>query len=201
MRHVYREDTYPVDIRIGFLASILFFIFLFLFIPRPAVEPYQLKKSIEFKVIDLPPNFEIVEEPPKVNRPNIIIPVDDPEEANIGTIDPTVPDNRIVITRPEVELRPFPFWKVEKKPKILESFPPRYPQIAQELGWEGDCVVQVVVGIDGRVKEAEILKSTHYDVLDKAALEVVYEYRFTPGYQRDRPVPVRWNIPIRFQLD
>lgn len=196
----YLEDTYPIDIRIGFLAAIILFILAFLFIPRIQVKPYELKKSIETIVLDTHLPIEIIKEPPKIKRPNIIVPTDDPDEVNIGTIDPTVPSDHIVIYSDDVGISAVPFWKVEKKPVLIKSFPPKYPPPARVLGQEGICVVEAVIGTDGHVRSARIKKSTGFELLDQSAVVAARQYLFTPGIQRDKPVEVRMYIPIQFKL-
>ncbi|HIE05692.1 MAG TPA: energy transducer TonB [bacterium (Candidatus Stahlbacteria)] len=196
----YLEDTYPIDIRIGLLAAIIFFILIFLLVPRVEVKPYELTKSIETILIDTHLPIDIIEEPPVQKRPNILVPTENPDDADIGTIDPTVPSDNITITKPDVSLAPVKFWKVEIKPKLVRSFPPKYPPIAKELGQEGDCVVEVVVGTDGHVRAAKVVKSTGYELLDQSAIEAAMQYLFTPGIQRDNPVEVSMSIKIGFKL-
>ncbi|RKX68702.1 hypothetical protein DRP53_10180 [candidate division WOR-3 bacterium] len=197
MRAKYFEDTYPVDIRMGFLIAILFFILIFLFVPRPEVKPYQLKQPVPTEVVQIWPE-KGVEFPPKQKRPDRLLPVEG-DEADIATIEPTVGDE-VIPVKPTTQLPIVPFYAVEKKPKLIHSFPPKYPEVARQLGMEGLCVVEVIIGTDGRVRAAKIARSSGYEILDQAALEAVYGYRFSPAQQRDKLVEVRMFIPIRFQL-
>jgi periplasmic protein TonB len=75
----------------------------------------------------------------------------------------------------------------------------RYPEMARLAGLEGLVVVQVVVETDGRPSNPLILRSAGPG-LDEAALEAVMKLVFTPGKQRNEPVRVRFQVPVRFRL-
>ena len=49
----------------------------------------------------------------------------------------------------------------------------RYPAAAQKVGIEGRAGVKMTILKDGRLKEVEILDSSGYEILDKAALQSV----------------------------
>ena len=58
---------------------------------------------------------------------------------------------------------------------------PKYPEMARRWGWEGIAAVRITVAADGRVVNAELLESSGYDALDRAALKVVTEsWSFEP---------------------
>jgi protein TonB len=75
----------------------------------------------------------------------------------------------------------------------------RYPETARRAGVQGRVIVQFVVDEDGRVVDPVVLAGRH-PLLDKEALRVIQEARFTPGRQRGTPVKVRMSIPITFVL-
>lgn len=97
--------------------------------------------------------------------------------------------------------RPNPdvFIPVERNPVLVESPAPIYPELARMAQIEGTVVVRALVGKDGKVKEAFVLKRGN-DLLDKAALEAVASYVFLPAMQNQRPVAVWVTIPFRFAL-
>jgi TonB family protein len=97
--------------------------------------------------------------------------------------------------------RPDPgiFIAVEKNPLLVESPAPIYPELARMAQIEGTVNVRALVGKDGRVKEAFVLKRGN-DLLDKAALDAVAGYVFLPALQNQRPVAVWVTIPFRFSL-
>jgi periplasmic protein TonB len=63
-----------------------------------------------------------------------------------------------------------------------QSRDPDYPATARREGEQGSVVLQVLVGIDGRVRDARLAQSSGFPDLDQAALDgIKRDYRFTPG--------------------
>lgn len=58
---------------------------------------------------------------------------------------------------------------------------PQYPKRSEEKGEEGVVVFRFLVGTDGRVTSAQLVKSSGFDRLDSAAKEAFMQCRFTPG--------------------
>ncbi len=105
---------------------------------------------------------------------------------------------------PPEEDEPEVFIAVEQMPEIIGGraqlmHDVNYPRFAVKAGIQGTVVVQVVVEADGSVRDPQVVRSAG-TLLDEAAVEAVMKQRFRPGKQRDRPVPVRMAIPVRFQL-
>ena len=81
----------------------------------------------------------------------------------------------------------------------------KYPAIARENGVEGMCVIQFVVGKDGSVQEANIVRDIGAGC-GESALKVVNNMnnlpeKWTPGKQRGRSVKVFYTLPVRFKLE
>lgn len=76
----------------------------------------------------------------------------------------------------------------------------KYPVIAQENGIQGKVYVSFVVGKDGRVSDARVVRSVDSS-LDKEALRVINSLPlWKPGKQRGKPVRVAFSVPISFVL-
>jgi len=76
----------------------------------------------------------------------------------------------------------------------------KYPVIAQENGVEGKVYVSFVVGKDGQVTNARVVRSVDPS-LDQEALRVVNSLPvWKPGKQRGQPVRVAFSVPISFVL-
>lgn len=76
----------------------------------------------------------------------------------------------------------------------------QYPAEAQRVGVEGIVVVTFVVAPDGTITKAEIIKGLGYGT-DEEALRVINSMpRWKPGKQNGSTVPVRYTLPIRFNL-
>ncbi len=88
----------------------------------------------------------------------------------------------------------------EAVPRYQENPPPAYPRLARRRGCEGTVVLEVLVTREGRVGEVGVTESSGYDILDKAAMDAVGEWRFEPGRRGDRAVDMRVRIPVTFRL-
>lgn len=76
----------------------------------------------------------------------------------------------------------------------------RYPVKAQKKGVSGRVLIQFVVREDGTLSDFKIVRPVHSD-LDAEALRVVQSMpKWTPGVEKGKAVPVRYTIPISFNL-
>lgn len=83
----------------------------------------------------------------------------------------------------------------------LNNAPPPYPAISQRLGESGRVVVRVLIGIDGRARQARIERSSGFDRLDRLALETARDrWRYLPGTREGVPEAMWFNVPINFVL-
>ena len=76
----------------------------------------------------------------------------------------------------------------------------RYPSMALETKIEGLVVVQFIIDEKGQISAPSILRGIGGGC-DEEAIRVVKRMpAWKPGKQRNRPVKVRYNLPVRFQL-
>lgn len=76
----------------------------------------------------------------------------------------------------------------------------KYPQMAQDASISGVVYVTFVVGKDGKISDAKVLRGIGGGC-DEEALRVVRSMpAWKPGKQRGKPVTVQYNLPIRFTL-
>jgi protein TonB len=76
---------------------------------------------------------------------------------------------------------------------------PVYPRIAQLAKVEGDVLIEAIIGPDGRVREARLLRSI--SLLDEAALEAVRAWEYSPTLLNGQPVAVIVTVTVRFRLN
>jgi protein TonB len=76
---------------------------------------------------------------------------------------------------------------------------PSYPRLARARGWQGATDVELTILADGRVDDASVSRSSGFDVLDRAALEVARRSRFSPPAAAFEP-PLRGRLAYRFEL-
>ena len=89
---------------------------------------------------------------------------------------------------------------VDEYPNLVRCAEPRYPDMAREAGVEGTVRVLVLVGLDGRVRRAEIAPGGSVPMLDDAALEAARSCVFTPALTNQHPVKVWVSRSYRFTL-
>jgi protein TonB len=76
----------------------------------------------------------------------------------------------------------------------------KYPAEAEKAGKQGRVVVTFVVGKDGAVNNAKVVRSVD-EKLDAEALRVVNAMpKWQPGKQRGQEVNVKYTIPVTFKL-
>lgn len=64
-------------------------------------------------------------------------------------------------------------------PRVVSTAAPVYPQALRDAGIGGRVVVRGVVGTDGRVESAEVVRSSGNSTLDNNALSAFYKWRFS----------------------
>ena len=83
-------------------------------------------------------------------------------------------------------------------PKKVRDVAPIYPTIAQSARVEGVVIIEAVIGVDGGVRDARVLRS--HALLDQAALDAVREWRYEPTRLNGVAVPVIVTVTVQFRL-
>ena len=84
-------------------------------------------------------------------------------------------------------------------PVALETIAPAYPELARRAHVEGTVLLEAIIDVDGRVREARILGSAH-PLLEAAALEAVRQWRYRSARIGERPVAVSLSVVVTFSL-
>lgn len=116
---------------------------------------------------------------------------------SIGSVG-AVPIVPIPAPPPPAPTEPVPVGDRIKEPAKIRYVPPVYPTIAQQARIEGVVIIQAIIGVDGRVNEAHVLRSK--PLLDEAALAAVRQWVFTPTTLNGVPVPVIMTVTVNFTL-
>jgi protein TonB len=77
---------------------------------------------------------------------------------------------------------------------------PRYPPASRRAREEGEVLVRVLIGIDGRPNEVRILRSSGHARLDDAAIEAVRAALFRPYVADGRARAAYVRVPVEFAL-
>ncbi len=92
--------------------------------------------------------------------------------------------------------------RVTPRLDMQRSQQPEYPAASRRLGEQGTSVIEVLVGVDGRVLDAKLLQSSGYDRLDQAALAGVRaNYHFVPGTVDGKPQPMWFTFKFTWKLE
>lgn len=151
--------------------------------PAPPVEAPAV-------VVPAPPR----EPPEPTNRP---IEIARPSETPVALLDPGFEIPALGPPRPP---GPQPFdARMMEAPVRLHAPLPAYTEPARRARREGEVVVEAVIDLEGRVREARILQSLGFG-LDESALRALAEWRFEPARKGGRAIPVIYTLVVRFRL-
>jgi protein TonB len=176
---------------------------------RVIIEKWPAPKYVEPRAptaripVSRAPKIGAIVPVPPIDAP----PIDDPPGTGAGTGAPGIEG----VARGEPESRgteggdePLPvrgeFRYVDEPPVPVTQIKPDYPALPREAGIEGLVAVDVLVGKDGRVMRAEIVREHSIVMLDEAALEASRRWVFSPAIDHGRPVACWYRIPFRFVL-
>lgn len=103
-----------------------------------------------------------------------------------GALTPAVPGP---VVRVGSQIRP---------PTKVKDVRPVYPPEARNALVQGVVILEAVIGADGRIEEARVLRSI--PLLDRAALEAVSQWEFTPTLLNGQPTAVVMTVTVQFSL-
>ena len=84
-------------------------------------------------------------------------------------------------------------------PRKIRDVRPIYSKLAQAAGAQGIVVMEILVGADGKVANAKVLKGS--PLLDQAAIDAVRQWEFEPTRIDGVAVPVIVTTTVTFALD
>jgi TonB family protein len=85
-----------------------------------------------------------------------------------------------------------------RPPTKTKNVTPVYPADAKSAGVQGVVIIEAVIGADGKVADAKVLRSV--PALDAAAVAAVKQWEFTPTLLNGKPVPVVMTVTVNFKL-
>lgn len=91
-----------------------------------------------------------------------------------------------------------PVLDYDQPPRLLKQTRPVYPQEAFIKKIEGVVMLEIVIGVDGKVGRAKVLRSIPQ--LDSAAIQTVRQWVFSPAIKGGRPVSTIANAPVSFRI-
>ena len=92
----------------------------------------------------------------------------------------------------------------EEPPKFgvayLNNPRPEYPRLSQRAGEEGKVLMNVLVSVEGRPESVEVINSSGFERLDKAAVAAVKQWRFVPARKGQKAISAYVHVPLSFSL-
>lgn len=76
--------------------------------------------------------------------------------------------------------------------------PPVYPRLSQQFNEQGTALIQVIIDESGRIASKELITSSGFSRLDKAALDAAQRIRCKPALENGQPVRVQTSQPYTF---
>jgi len=200
------KAEYNKTIRRALIAAVVITIIAFLVWPEIHFTPYKLRQE-ELEVMNMEDQAEEVNLPPPPVEapppPKVIEAAADDEVAEDVEIADTFLDLDQALSQ---GMQTFSmgdegsgFVVSQEKPKIVQWIKPDYPEMARLSQLQGTVIVKVLVGPDGNVMDAQVVKSVN-SALDRAAIEAARRTKWVPGKQRNIPVKAWMALPYSFTL-
>lgn len=83
---------------------------------------------------------------------------------------------------------------------LVKKVAPVYPESAREQELEGTVMLLATISKTGVVSSVQVSKGSGFSTLDRAALEAVRKWTFTPARRHGVPSSTRLRIPVSFEL-
>ena len=87
-----------------------------------------------------------------------------------------------------------------KPPELIKKVEPGYPEEARKKGVEGIVILKVRTDEQGGVEKIKVLEGPH-DLLNKAAIDAVKQWKYEPLFSKGKPKPVIFTVTVTFKLE
>ncbi len=88
--------------------------------------------------------------------------------------------------------------KIGIRPIAIYQPQPPYPASARAMGTTGTVIIEILVGVDGRVRDAKLVKGSA--PFDTVALASVRTWRYQPVFVGGQAVVWKSTVSLKFQL-
>ncbi|HEX9956131.1 MAG TPA: TonB family protein [Fibrella sp.] len=189
--------------------------------PPPPPPPVELPKvnTVKFLPPEVKPDEEVPEEtpPPAVEELKEAVAAEKTQEGDPNAEEViAAPEEAVGPSKAEVVVEaPAPkedeiFTVVEQNPEFQGGQAAmyawlgkniKYPAAASRANISGKVFVSFTVNTDGSITDAQVLKGLGFGTDEEAVRVVKSMPKWKPGKQSGRPVRVKYNLPISFQLE
>ena len=188
--------------------------------PPPPPPPVEVPKvnTVKFLPPEVKPDEDVPEEtpPPTVEELKEAVAAEKTQEGDPNAEETIVaPEATAAPTKAEVAVEAAPkeetvFTVVEQQPEFPGGMAAlgqflgkniRYPAAASRANVSGRVFVSFVVNTDGQIYDVQVLKGLGFGTDEEAIRVIKAMPKWKPGKQSGRPVRVKYNLPISFQLE
>jgi protein TonB len=139
---------------------------------------------------------DVAPQPKPAPKPREVVPEPEPAEQPVAKeVAPPVEQNATPPSPVVLDAEP------DYRADYLNNPRPPYPMVARRMGYHGKVVLDVEVLAEGIAGDVKLHQSSGYDILDKAALQTVKSWHFTPARRFGQAVTQRFLVPIKFSLE
>ena len=85
--------------------------------------------------------------------------------------------------------------------QYLEPLQVDYPRLSKRLGETGVVMLRIFIDEAGRVRDAQVSRTSGHPRLDDAAMAAVQKARFKPPSENGQAVSGYAQVPVDFQLE
>ncbi len=154
--------------------------------PAPPTLPVQKKPVAKAPVQPAPQPLAITDPTPSPNAPT-------------GVVTPPLPPAPVAVA-PAAPPAPPAVQLPSSDADYLQNPKPPYPILSKRMNEQGKAVHRVWIGIDGKPQRAELVTSSGFPRLDKAAYDAVMSWRYVPGKRNGVPETMPFLVPIDWTL-
>jgi protein TonB len=123
------------------------------------------------------------------------------EQETATVIDGGGGDDMTEIVR-DVIKPPTPIFKAAlRDPKFAKSFQPDYPVGMLQREVEGTVTIRVLIGVDGRVRQVQILNASTPDFAKATERQALKAWRFKPATRGTEAVEDWQTLTVRFDIN
>lgn len=94
-----------------------------------------------------------------------------------------------------------PFVAARRDARFAKDFQPDYPASLLQREIEGSASVRVLIGADGRVRDAQVISATHPDFGKATIRQALRSWRFLPAMRGDKAVEEWQTLTVRFTIN
>lgn len=155
----------------------------------PAPPPAEVEPEVSIK----PVQPVMVAPPPIVRTPA-------PQPPVLAVAPAPPPPQAVVVAPPAAPSAapPAPIAVTDLSSTMIASRRPQIPYESRKARESGTVLILLTLALDGRVEQATLQKSSGFPRLDKAALDAVRHWRWSPTVRNGQPVQVRGVVNVDF---